>query len=96
MQYVSHVKIRVPQKLKSYRDVCIGQTDKDRMAGRWRLMLNGSVAHSITLLRVHVCENKLQDSVHHHSTTVLRPFSGTTRVSRCQKRTSGLYGARED
>jgi len=23
------------------------------------------------------------------------PFSGTTRVSRCQKRTSGLYGARE-
>ena len=27
---------------------------------------------------------------------VFRPFSGTTRVSRCQKRTSGLYGARED
>jgi len=24
------------------------------------------------------------------------PFSGTTWVSRCQKRTSGLYGARED
>jgi len=24
------------------------------------------------------------------------PFSGTTRVSRCQKRTSGFYGARED
>jgi len=24
------------------------------------------------------------------------PFSGTTQVSRCQKRTSGLYGARED
>ena len=24
------------------------------------------------------------------------PFSGTTRVSRCQKRTYGLYGARED
>jgi len=24
------------------------------------------------------------------------PFSGTTRVSRCQKRTSGLYGARRD
>jgi len=24
------------------------------------------------------------------------PFSGTTCVSRCQKRTSGLYGARED
>jgi len=24
------------------------------------------------------------------------PFSGTTQVSRCQKRTSGLYGTRED
>jgi len=24
------------------------------------------------------------------------PFSGTTQVSRCQKRTSGFYGARED
>jgi len=24
------------------------------------------------------------------------PFFGTTQVSRCQKRTSGLYGARED
>ena len=31
-----------------------------------------------------------------HHTTVLRPFSETTWVSRCQKRTSGLYGARED
>jgi len=24
------------------------------------------------------------------------PFSRTTRVSRCEKRTSGLHGARED
>jgi len=24
------------------------------------------------------------------------PFSGITQVSQCQKRTSGLYGARED
>jgi len=24
------------------------------------------------------------------------PFSGTTQMSQCQKRTSGLYGARED
>jgi len=29
---------------------------------------------------------------HNHFTTL----SGTARVSRCQKRTSGLYGARED
>ena len=27
---------------------------------------------------------------YHHITTVLRPFSRTTRVSQCQKRTSGL------
>ena len=36
----------------------------------------------------------------HMTATTLQPFhgpfSGTTRVSRCQKRTSGLYGARED
>jgi len=31
-----------------------------------------------------------------HTTTVYGPFSGTTLASRCQKRTSGLYGARED
>ena len=30
-----------------------------------------------------------------YSTTILRPFSGATQVSRCQK-TSGLCGARED
>jgi len=34
----------------------------------------------------------------HQSTNVLRPFPfpGTTWVSRCQNRTSGLYGARDD
>jgi len=31
-----------------------------------------------------------------HTTTIFGPFSGTTRVRQCQKRTSGLYGARED
>jgi len=36
------------------------------------------------------------DISYHTTTTVSRPFSGTTRVSRCQKRMSGLYGARED
>jgi len=36
----------------------------------------------------------------HTLTTTPQPFygsyPGTTRMSRCQKRTSGLYGARED
>jgi len=32
----------------------------------------------------------------HTHTPFYGPFSGTTRVSRCQKRTSGLYGAKED
>jgi len=38
------------------------------------------------------------DSQHNDTTPqpFYDPFSGTTRVSRCQKRTSGLYGARED
>jgi len=36
-----------------------------------------------------------------HTTTtppqpLYSPFSGTTQVSRCQKRTSGFYGTRED
>jgi len=30
------------------------------------------------------------------TTTVLRPFSGNTQVSRCHKRTYGLHGARQD
>jgi len=33
---------------------------------------------------------------HHPPQPFYGPFSGTTRVTRCQKRTSGLYGARED
>jgi len=34
----------------------------------------------------------------HHTTPqkFYGPFSGTIRVSRCQNRTSGLYGARKD
>jgi len=45
-----------------------------------------------TLACLHLCQ--------FHTTTTPQPFygpfSGTIRVSRCQKRTSGLYGARED
>jgi len=34
---------------------------------------------------------------HHHTPQLFYgPFAGTTRVSRCQKRTCGLYGARGD
>jgi len=32
----------------------------------------------------------------HTHTTILWPFAVTTQVSRCQKKSSGLYGARED
>jgi len=31
-----------------------------------------------------------------HTQPSYGPFSGTIRVSQCQNRTSGLYGARED
>jgi len=33
---------------------------------------------------------------HTHTQPFYGPFSGTTRVSRCQKRTPGLYSAMED
>jgi len=33
---------------------------------------------------------------HTHTQPFYGPFTGTTQVSRCQKRTSGLHGARED
>jgi len=33
---------------------------------------------------------------HTHTQPFYDPFSGTTRVSQCQKRTSGLYDARKD
>jgi len=33
---------------------------------------------------------------HHNHNCFYGPFSGITQVSQCQKRTSGLYGARED
>jgi len=42
------------------------------------------------------CQISHSISHHHHTTAVLRPFCGTTRVSWCQKRTSGPHGARED
>jgi len=38
----------------------------------------------------------LSDPTHTHTQPFYSPFSWTTRVNRCQKRTSGLYGARED
>jgi len=41
-------------------------------------------------------EKTSQGTVHTHTKPLYGPFSGTTWVSRCQKRTSGLYGARED
>jgi len=42
---------------------------------------------------------RYKTALREHSTTPLTtysPFSGTTRVSQCQKRTSGLYGTRGD
>jgi len=43
-------------------------------------------------------DRKKERRNHHHLTTqpFYSPFSGTTQVSQCQKRTSGLYGPRED
>jgi len=38
----------------------------------------------------------LVDITHTHTQPFYGPFSGTIWVSRCQKKSSGLYGARED
>ena len=46
------------------------------------------------LVYVHVYA--LSYNHHHTPQPFYGPFSGTTWVSQCQKRTSGLYGARED
>jgi len=48
--------------------------------------------------RILVLSTAPQPTPYTHTYTQLfyGPFSGTTRVSQCQKRTSGLYGSRED
>jgi len=50
------------------------------------------------VMSVYVGERTVVRTVHTTTTPqpFYRPFSGTTWVSQCQKRTSGLYGARED
>jgi len=47
---------------------------------------------------VNVLNTAVETNTHTHTHTQLfyGPFSGTTRVSRCQKTTSRLYGERED
>jgi len=59
---------------------------------------------SVCSWREHTCFEQVQekikgatDTIEHHTTQPFYgPFSGTTWVSRCQKRTSGLYVTRED
>jgi len=51
--------------------------------------------HASTLYSIVV--HLSQVNVHHTTPQPFHgPFSGTTRVRRCRKRTSGLYGANED
>jgi len=46
---------------------------------------------------LHGTDGHVQFSMRTHTHTMFYgPFLGTTQVSRCQKRTSGLYGARVD
>jgi len=54
------------------------------------LTININVYETVILAVTHLhCPNQT-------TTTVLRPFSGSTRVSQCQMRTSGRYGASKD
>ena len=65
----------------------------------WTLIVRSSHTTDSFQSRAHLRKGGIQflrceDSVPHHHTPqpFYGPFSGTTRVSRCQKRTSGLYG----
>jgi len=57
----------------------------------WLLFFTHTYTNTIAL-----CTAKLIYQSHTHIQPFYSPFAGTTRVSRCQKRTSGLYRARED
>jgi len=50
----------------------------------------------LTTSSIYYCWRYHHTTPHHNCLLFYGPFSGTTRVSRCQKRTSGLYGERED
>jgi len=64
--------------------------------------IDAFVSSTLSTVRVSTSVSKqvtwLSCRMEHHTTTttVYSPFSGTTRVSQCQRRTSGLYDARED
>jgi len=50
----------------------------------------------LSSLNMHSSDEPLQQPTTTTPQPFYGPFSGTTQVSWCQKRTSGLYGARED
>jgi len=58
-----------------------------RMSPKWHIWCR--VGHITLTQSVYL-------STHTDTQPFYGPFSGTTQVSRCQKRISGLYGARED
>jgi len=52
--------------------------------------------HTIVLVAQDVLLLSTHTHTHTHTQPFYGPFSGATRVSQCQKRISGLYGAREE
>jgi len=61
---------------------------------KWSMM--STVAHALLSDKTSTVLKLMGGHHHTTTTTVLRPFFGTIRMSQCWKRTSGLYGARED
>jgi len=59
------------------------------------LSLAGATSHWC-IGGLHTIINLVQHNAHTYTQPFYGPFSGTTQVSWCQKRTSGLYGARKD
>jgi len=58
----------------------------------------GKTKPNTTKAHIHQSKEMYYNTKPHHTTPqpFYDPFSTTTQVSQCQKRTSGLYGARED
>jgi len=65
----------------------------------WRLRPRGRPKRTWREVVETDCKTKQlnkEDAIQQSPQSFFGPFSGTTQVSRCQKRTFGLYRARED
>ena len=83
----------VNNSLSIWRQFCLHEPI--RQSRLWERLFKGRFINGLTYLLTP--EVMWENVTHTHThTTFLWSFCRTTRVSRCQKKSSGLYGARED